>query len=65
MPCGRDEAVDQGATKLIHVKEESAAEKNYCVHPNGRLQVNAPWYGPEFRRMCMAVDWRDVMVECV
>src|SRR4051812_33627723 len=57
-----NEALDQEATKLIHVKKEGAAEKNYYVHPNGRLQVNAPWYGPEFHRMCMSVDWGDVVV---
>ena len=25
-----------------------------------RVQVNAPWYGPDFHRMCSRVDWNDV-----
>ena len=37
-------------------------EKNYYVNEFGRLQVNAPWYGPEFHRMCTHIDWDDIEI---
>ena len=48
--------------KLLLLQEEGAPEKNYYVNEYGRLQVNAPWYGPEFHRMCTNVDWDEVIV---
>jgi 4-hydroxyacetophenone monooxygenase len=30
------------------------------VNEFGRLQVNAPWYGPEYHRMCTNVEWDDL-----
>jgi 4-hydroxyacetophenone monooxygenase len=55
-----NEALDKEASKLLLLREEGAPSKNYYVNPNGRLQVNAPWYGPEYHRMCTQVDWDDI-----
>jgi len=55
-----NEALDKESEKLILVQKEGAPEKNYYVNEFGRVQVNAPWYGPEFHRMCARVDWEDV-----
>ena len=55
-----NEALDQEAAKLILLQEEGAPDKNYYVNEFGRLQMNAPWYGPEFHRMCTEVDWDDL-----
>ncbi|MFA5885833.1 MAG: NAD(P)/FAD-dependent oxidoreductase [Acidimicrobiia bacterium] len=52
-----NEALDEEASKLLLLQEEGAPEKNYYVNEFGRLQVNAPWYGPEYHRMCTNVDW--------
>jgi 4-hydroxyacetophenone monooxygenase len=32
------------------------------VNEFGRVQVNAPWYGPDFHRMCSQVDWDDLEI---
>jgi 4-hydroxyacetophenone monooxygenase len=55
-----NEALDEEAEKLLIMQPEGAPEKNYYVNEFGRLQVNAPWYGPEFHRMCTQVDWDDL-----
>lgn len=55
-----NEALDAEAAKLILLQDEGAPEKNYYVNEFGRLQVNAPWYGPEFHRLCTSVDWDDL-----
>jgi 4-hydroxyacetophenone monooxygenase len=55
-----NEALDKEAGQLILLQEEGAPDKNYYVNEFGRLQVNAPWYGPEFHRMCTNVDWDDL-----
>jgi 4-hydroxyacetophenone monooxygenase len=55
-----NEALDVEAAKLLLLNEQGCPQKNYYVHENGRLQMNAPWYGPEFHRMCTNVDWDDL-----
>jgi len=55
-----NEALDDEASKLLLLNEEGAPDKNYYVNEFGRLQMNAPWYGPEFHRMCTEVDWDDL-----
>jgi 4-hydroxyacetophenone monooxygenase len=55
-------ALDREAEKLIMLQPEGAPEKNYYVNEFGRLQVNAPWYGPDFHRMCTKVEWSDIEV---
>ncbi len=57
-----NEALDEEAAKLILLQEEGAPEKNYYVNEFGRLQMNAPWYGPEFHRMCTNVEWDDIEI---
>jgi 4-hydroxyacetophenone monooxygenase len=57
-----NEALDAESAKLILLQEEGAPEKNYYVNEFGRLQVNAPWYGPEFHRMCTHIDWDDIEI---
>ena len=58
-----NEALDKECEKLILLQKEGAPEKNYYVNEFGRVQVNAPWYGPEFHRMCSEVDWADLELE--
>jgi 4-hydroxyacetophenone monooxygenase len=56
-------ALDAEASKLLLLQQEGAPEKNYYVNrEHGRLQVSAPWYGPEYHRMCTNVDWDDVAI---
>jgi 4-hydroxyacetophenone monooxygenase len=55
-----NEALDQEASKLLLLNDAGAPDKNYYVNEFGRLQMNAPWYGPEFHRMCTHVDWDDL-----
>ena len=57
-----NEALDDEACKLLLLQDEGAPDKNYYVNEFGRLQVNAPWYGPEFHRMCTHVDWDDIEI---
>jgi 4-hydroxyacetophenone monooxygenase len=54
-----NEALDKECQNLILLQKEGAPEKNYYVNEFGRVQVNAPWYGPEFHRLCSRVDWDD------
>jgi 4-hydroxyacetophenone monooxygenase len=53
-------ALDEAASKLLLLQDEGAPDKNYYVNEHGRLQVSAPWYGPEYHRMCTHVDWDDL-----
>jgi 4-hydroxyacetophenone monooxygenase len=53
-------ALDDEASKLLLLQDEGAPDKNYYVNEYGRLQVSAPWYGPEYHRMCTHVDWDDI-----
>lgn len=55
-----NEALDAECQKLILLQKEGAPEKNYYVNEFGRVQVNAPWYGPDFHRMCAHVEWDDL-----
>lgn len=55
-----NKALDAEANKLLLLQDYGAPEKNYYVNEFGRLQVNAPWYGPDFHRMCTQVDWDDL-----
>lgn len=55
-----NKALDAEASKLLLLQDYGAPEKNYYVNDSGRLQVNAPWYGPDFHRMCTRVDWDDL-----
>lgn len=56
-----NEALDREAANLLLLDEtHGAPDKNYYVNKQGRLQVNAPWYGPEFHRLCSFVDWDDI-----
>ena len=58
-----NEALDKEASQLLLLQDEGAPEKNYYVNTKTaqpRLQTSAPWYGPEFHRMCTEVDWGDI-----
>jgi 4-hydroxyacetophenone monooxygenase len=57
-----NEALDEEASSLLLLQEEGAPQKNYYINEWGRLQMNAPWYGPEFHRMCTNVDWDDIEI---
>jgi 4-hydroxyacetophenone monooxygenase len=57
-----NKALDEEAAKLLLLKEEGAPDKNYYVNEYGRLQVSAPWYGPEHHRMCTNVEWDDIEI---
>jgi 4-hydroxyacetophenone monooxygenase len=52
--------LDVEAAKTILMREEGAPDKNYYVNSFGRVQVSAPWYGPEYHRMCTQVSWGDI-----
>ena len=55
--------LDEEAKKLVLMTKEGAMEKNYYVNPeHSRLQVNSPWYGPYFQRMCTEVEWDDLEI---
>jgi 4-hydroxyacetophenone monooxygenase len=57
-----NEALDEEASKLLLLQEEGCPERNYYINEYGRMQVNAPWYGPEYHRMCTHVDWDDIEI---
>ena len=48
--------------KLLLLQEEGAPDKNYYINEFGRMQVNAPWYGPEYHRLCTEIDWNDLEI---
>lgn len=51
-------ALDAEASHLVAMSSEGGMEHNYYVDKDeGRLLVNAPWYGPIFQRMFTQVDW--------
>jgi 4-hydroxyacetophenone monooxygenase len=52
--------LDAEANRLLLLQEEGAPEKNYYVNEHGRMQVNAPWYGPEYHRLCTQINWDDI-----
>ena len=55
-----NKALDEEASSLLLMQEEGARDQNYYINEHGRMQVNAPWYGPEFHRLCTEVDWDDL-----
>jgi 4-hydroxyacetophenone monooxygenase len=56
-------AMDEESQKLIIMRKEGGIERNYYVNQrHNRIQVNAPWYGPEFHRMCTDIDWDDLSI---
>lgn len=57
-----NKALDEEASKLLLLDDEGAPDKNYYVNEHRRLQVNAPWYGPEYHRLCTQIDWNDLEV---
>ena len=57
-----NEALDVEASQLLLLQDEGAPDKNYYVNEFGRLQMNAPWYGPEFHRMCTDIEWNDLEI---
>ena len=58
-----NEALDKEAAKLLLLQEEGAPDKNYYVNSEfKRLQMNAPWYGPEFHRLCTNIEWDDLEI---
>jgi 4-hydroxyacetophenone monooxygenase len=57
-----NEALDEEASKLLLMHEYGEPEKNYYINEHGRMQVNAPWYGPEYYRMCTNVAWEDIEI---
>jgi 4-hydroxyacetophenone monooxygenase len=51
-------ALDKEAANLVAMSSLGGIEKNYYVNnEHGRLQVNAPWYGPVFQDMFANPDW--------
>jgi 4-hydroxyacetophenone monooxygenase len=51
-------ALDAEAAKLVLMRAEAGSANNYYVNAtHGRLQVNAPWYSPDYHRMCSEPDW--------
>ncbi len=53
-----NKALDVEAQNLVAMTKEGGVEKNYYVNnDHGRLQVNAPWYGPVFQKMFADPDW--------
>jgi 4-hydroxyacetophenone monooxygenase len=54
-----NKALDKEAQNLVAMTKEGGIEKNYYVNnEHGRLQVNAPWYGPVFQKMFADPDWQ-------
>ncbi|WP_157220217.1 flavin-containing monooxygenase [Flavisphingomonas formosensis] len=54
-------ALDIEGRKLIQMSKAGGVEKNYYVNNEaGRLLVSAPWYSPDFHRMCSVVEWSDL-----
>jgi 4-hydroxyacetophenone monooxygenase len=52
--------LDTEASRLLYVRPEGDPDKNYYVNNFGRLQVNSPWRGVEFNRLCTIIDWGDI-----
>ena len=58
-----NKALDDEASKLLLMQDEGAPDKNYYINEFGRMQVNAPWYGPEYHRLCTEVAWDDIHID--
>ena len=58
-----NEALDKESSKLLLMHEEGAPDKNYYLNQtHNRLQMSAPWYGPEYHRLCTEVEWDDLEI---
>lgn len=58
-----NKALDAEAATLVLMSDVGGKDKNYYVnHEYDRLQVNAPWYGPEYHRMCTQIEWDDLEI---
>jgi 4-hydroxyacetophenone monooxygenase len=56
-------ALDEEGRRLLQLRPEGGVGRNYYVNQeHQRLQVQAPWYGPEYHRMCTQVDWSDLEI---
>ena len=55
-------ALDAESRTLVQTTKLGGADKNYYLNPDqgGRLQVNAPWYSPEYHRLLTDIDWSAV-----
>lgn len=50
--------LDREAQNLVMMTSEGGVEKNYYVNnDHARVQVNAPWYGPQLQKMFANPDW--------
>ena len=51
---------------LVQLSALGGADKNYYLNADqgGRLQVNAPWYSPEYHRLLTEIDWDAVKLSC-
>ena len=53
-----NQALDKEAENLVMMTVEGGIEQNYYVNnDHGRVQVNAPWYGPVYQQMFKDIDW--------
>jgi 4-hydroxyacetophenone monooxygenase len=53
--------LDAESEKLVLMTEAGGVDRNYYVsNEHNRLQVNAPWYSPEYYRRCSVVEWDDL-----
>ncbi|MDG6079873.1 NAD(P)/FAD-dependent oxidoreductase [Erythrobacter litoralis] len=52
-------ALDEESKQLVQLSALGGADKNYYLNADqgGRLQVNAPWYSPEYHRLLTEIDW--------
>lgn len=57
-----NDALDKESKNLVQLSALGGADKNYYLNADqgGRLQVNAPWYSPEYHRLLTQVDWAAV-----
>jgi 4-hydroxyacetophenone monooxygenase len=53
--------LDAESQKLVMMTAAGGVDRNYYVsNKHDRLQVNAPWYSPEYHRLCSIVAWDDL-----
>ena len=58
-----NEALDKEASKLLLMHDIGSPDNNYYVNSeHKRLQMSAPWYGPEYHRLCTEVEWDDLEI---
>ena len=51
--------LDAESANLLQTSKLGGADKNYYLNAaqGNRLQVNAPWYSPEYHRLLTELDW--------